>query len=53
VSRAAVLYAAYLVAGASFIVAEIASSSLWQQIIPNEMRGRVFGVMTTLNYGAK
>jgi MFS family permease len=45
---AAVLYAAYLVAGASFIVTEIASSTIWQQIIPNQMLGRVFGVMGTL-----
>jgi MFS family permease len=48
---AAALYAAYLVAGTSFIVTEIASSSLWQQIIPNEMLGRVFGVMGTLAMG--
>jgi MFS transporter, DHA3 family, macrolide efflux protein len=48
---AADLYVAYLVSGTSFIVAEIASSSLWQQIIPNQILGRVFGVMVTLAMG--
>jgi hypothetical protein len=32
-------------------VAEIASSSLWQQLIPGVMLGRVFGLMTTLAMG--
>lgn len=50
-TNAVELYAAYLAAGATFIVAEVASSTLWQQIIPNEVRGRVFGVMTTLAMG--
>lgn len=49
--NAVALYVAYLVTGATFIVAEIASSTLWQQIIPNEMRGRVLGVMATLATG--
>jgi MFS family permease len=48
---AVALYAAYLAAGVTFIVSEIASSTLWQQIIPNHMRGRVFGVMTTISMG--
>jgi len=45
------LYGAYLVAGASFVVTEIASAALFQPIIPSGVRGRVFGVMTTLAMG--
>src|SRR5215469_885718 len=49
--NALTLYGAYLVAGASFVVTEVASAALFQPIIPNEVRGRVFGVMTTLAMG--
>ncbi len=40
------LYGAYLLAGLAFIVPEIAAWSLWQEIVPTEMRGRVFSTIS-------
>lgn len=51
VTGAVLLDAAYLVAGTAFIIGEVTSATLWQRIIPPEMRGRVFSVMGTVSMG--
>lgn len=45
------LYVSYLLMGLSFIAPDIIISTLWQRIIPAEMRGRVFSVLDTLGMG--
>lgn len=40
------LCGAYLLAGLAFIVPEVAAWSLWQEIVPAEMRGRVFSTIS-------
>ena len=47
-----VLYAAYLLFGFAFMVAEILTSSLWQQMIPAELRGRVFSLIGLISMSA-
>lgn len=41
------LYIDYFILGLSFIIAEITSSTLWLQIIPEQLRGRVFSTLST------
>jgi MFS family permease len=45
------LYASYSVFGFTFIIAELVSSTLWLHMVPADMRGRVFSVMSTLAMG--
>ncbi len=42
------LAAAYVVAGVAFATGEVASSTLWQRMIPDDRRGRVLSTMSTL-----
>jgi MFS family permease len=45
------LFPIFFVAGFAFIISEIVSFTLWQQIIPDNVRGRVFSVMGTITMG--
>ena len=47
-SDGAELGLAYLVLGVSFTVAEVMTGALWQRMVPDEMRGRVFSTLGTL-----
>lgn len=42
------LYGAYFVFGLSYIVADIVSLTLWMQLIPESLRGRVFSTIAAL-----
>ncbi len=48
VQRGWQLAAAYIVAGCAFAIVEVITGTLWQQMIPSTMRGRVMSTMSTL-----
>lgn len=45
------LYIAYFFFGFSYIFTELASATLWLHLVPADLRGRVFSVMSTLAMG--
>jgi len=45
------LYSAYFLFGFSFIIAELVSSTMWLHMVPVDLRGRVFSVLSTLAMG--
>jgi MFS family permease len=42
------LYVMYVLIGLSSVVPEIVSATLWQQLVPRQMRGRVFSLLGTI-----
>lgn len=49
---AAHLYVVYVIAGIVFMIPSVAATALWQQLVPSEVRGRVFSTIAMIAMAA-